>query len=53
MIKLTSDNKTMSPATISTEGMVWGSPLRMTVASSAIKLLIDFMILEAWKSTIA
>ena len=43
----------MSPTMISVEGMVCCSPLRMTVASSAIKFLIDFMILEAWKSTTA
>lgn len=31
-------------------GMVCRSPLKMTVASSAIKFLIDFMIQVAWKS---
>ena len=52
-MKLTAVNITMSPTTMSTEGTVWYSPLRITVASSVIKFLTVFMILEAWKSTAA
>ena len=42
--------KTIPPTTIS---VVCHSPLQTTVASSTNKPLMDFIILEAWKSTTA
>ena len=47
------ESTTRSPTTTSREGIVWCLLSRMTVASSAISVLMELMIREACQSTSA